>query len=67
MKINFIGFSLGGVIIRASLKYLSDLSKRLNVLITLSTPHLGVSDNSSCLVKTYTNLINLCLKNTILK
>lgn len=42
-KINFIGFSLGGVIIRACLPFLQDFYPCFNLLITLSSPHLGVN------------------------
>lgn len=66
-KINFIGYSLGGVIIRASLKHLMQYSGMFNVMITLSTPHLGVTENRSCLVRTYTNMMKKFSKNKIFK
>ena len=40
-RISFIGHSLGGIIIRASLPHMEDLADKFHILITLSTPHLG--------------------------
>lgn len=41
--INFIGFSLGGLIVRACLEGLGDLRKKLGIFVTFSSPHLGIS------------------------
>ncbi|OMJ90877.1 hypothetical protein SteCoe_6636 [Stentor coeruleus] len=49
-KISFIGYSLGGIIIRAALPLLEDLYEKLGFLITLSSPHLGTLLSSSYLV-----------------
>lgn len=49
-RINFIGFSLGGVLCRAALKYLSKYKDRINIMITLGAPHLGISVNNNLLV-----------------
>lgn len=46
-KINFIGFSLGGVLARACLKHLAKYQKSMNLLITLASPHLGVSESDN--------------------
>lgn len=40
-RISFIGHSLGGVIIRASLPYLEQLKDKLYTYMSLSSPHLG--------------------------
>lgn len=40
-RISFIGHSLGGIIIRASLRYLKLYKKYFHTFMTLSTPHLG--------------------------
>jgi triacylglycerol esterase/lipase EstA (alpha/beta hydrolase family) len=40
-KISFLGFSMGGIIIRAALPHLSDYKDRMHTFITLSSPHLG--------------------------
>lgn len=49
-KISFIGHSLGGLIIRASLPHLKSLSSKFQFLITFSSPHLGYMYNTSKLV-----------------
>ncbi|CAG9323932.1 unnamed protein product [Blepharisma stoltei] len=48
-EISFIGHSLGGLIIRAALPYLSCLSDKMRLFLTLSTPHLGVMYSSKIL------------------
>lgn len=40
-RVSFIGHSLGGVIIRASLPYLEQLKDKFYTYMTLSSPHLG--------------------------
>jgi len=40
-RISFIGHSLGGVIIRASLAYLDQLKDKFYTYMSLSSPHLG--------------------------
>lgn len=49
-KISFIGHSLGGLIIRASLPHLQSLSEKFQFLLTFSSPHLGYMYNTSKLV-----------------
>jgi hypothetical protein len=49
-KISFIGHSLGGLIIRTALTYLSDYSHMFEQYMTLSSPHIGYMQNSSKLV-----------------
>lgn len=45
IRISMIGYSLGGLIARAALPHLRELSCSLYTFITLSTPHLGaISD-----------------------
>jgi triacylglycerol esterase/lipase EstA (alpha/beta hydrolase family) len=39
--LNFVGHSMGGVIARASLKYLAKFKDQLGFYCSLSTPHLG--------------------------
>ena len=51
-NITFIGHSLGGLIIRAALPFLSDYKSKMSLLMTLGTPHLGLEYNSSSLVST---------------
>lgn len=40
-RISFIGHSLGGIIIRASLPYLDQLKDKFYTYMSLSSPHLG--------------------------
>jgi triacylglycerol esterase/lipase EstA (alpha/beta hydrolase family) len=42
-KINFVGFSLGGLLVRASLEHLGELRNKLGIYVTFSSPHLGIS------------------------
>ena len=49
-KINFVGFSLGGLLVRASLEHLGELRKRLGIFVTFSSPHLGISECENSLV-----------------
>ena len=49
-KISFIGHSMGGLIIRAALPHLQQISDKFSFFMTFSTPHLGYICNSSALV-----------------
>ncbi|CAD8167754.1 unnamed protein product [Paramecium pentaurelia] len=51
-KLSFIGHSLGGLIIRASLQYLTKYKDKMYTYLSLATPHLGYSLSSSKLVDT---------------
>ena len=42
LRINMIGHSMGGLIIRNSLQYLGELNKLLNTFMSLGTPHAGI-------------------------
>ena len=42
-KLSFIGFSMGGIIARSVLKYLQEYKNRFYLLLTFSSPHLGLS------------------------
>ena len=50
--INFIGHSMGGVIARASLKYLEDFNKQMGFFMSLSTPHLGYLNGVDTMIRT---------------
>ena len=52
MEISFIGHSLGGLIIRSSLKYLQLYKKNFKSFITLCSPHLSYLHHTSTLVTT---------------
>lgn len=46
-SISMIGHSLGGLVIRAALRYLKVYRLLMNTLITLGTPHLGYLHSNS--------------------
>jgi hypothetical protein len=51
-KLSFIGFSLGGLIARASFPHLEHLQNKFYTFISLSSPHLGYMYNSNKLFET---------------
>ena len=48
---SFIGHSLGGLIIRASLEHLQEFSDKMYTYMSLSTPHLGYMYTSSKIIE----------------
>jgi poly(3-hydroxyalkanoate) synthetase len=40
-KITLVGYSMGGLILRAALPYLEDFKDKLDAFVTLATPHIG--------------------------
>jgi hypothetical protein len=51
-RLSFIGHSMGGLVIRAALPLLSDLSSKMHCLITFNSPHLGFVEQSSAFIDT---------------
>jgi hypothetical protein len=51
VSLSFIGHSLGGVIIRASLPRLLEFKNKFHTLITFSSPHLGYKVNTSSVIE----------------
>lgn len=51
-KISFLGHSLGGIIIRSALPYLSSLKGRMTNLLTIASPHLGYLYHKNFIVTT---------------
>jgi surfactin synthase thioesterase subunit len=49
-RVSFIGYSLGGLIARASLSHLETLHSKLHTFITLSSPHISFLYSSSSLI-----------------
>jgi len=49
-KISFVGFSIGGVIIRAAIPYLKKYWHVMNNYVSFSSPHLGTMISSNTLV-----------------
>lgn len=45
-----IGHSLGGIIIRAALPYLTEYKNKMKTLLTLSSPHLGYLYNENKII-----------------
>lgn len=50
-RISFIGHSLGGLIIRSALPHLEEFSKKMHLFLTFSSPHLGIIEGSSKLIR----------------
>lgn len=50
VKISFLGFSMGGLIIRSALPYLQEYKSRFFSLITFGSPHLGMGYSQSVLI-----------------
>jgi hypothetical protein len=50
-RLSFIGYSLGGLIIRAALCYMEKFKGKMFTVVTLSSPHLGLMYASSVLVE----------------
>jgi alpha/beta superfamily hydrolase len=48
--INFIGFSLGGIIARSAFQHLNEFKHKFGIFITFSSPHLGISESENSLV-----------------
>jgi len=46
-----VGFSLGGLIVRACLPFLNEYCEKLGIFVTFSSPHLGISELENNLVK----------------
>lgn len=46
-----IGYSLGGIIGRASLRYLDVYRSKMNIFVTFSSPHLGTFLSENKFVK----------------
>ncbi len=55
--LNFIGFSLGGIVCRSLFKHLREFKSYFNLFITLATPHIGISETQSCIIKTGVSLL----------
>ena len=49
-RMSFIGHSLGGLIVRAALEFLPEFEYQMELLVTLSSPHLGCMYNDSKLI-----------------
>lgn len=66
-KLTFIGHSLGGIIIRESLKHLKYYKKFFHGYISLASPHLGYMYNSTSLIDAGMWLIKNIKQSTSIK
>jgi hypothetical protein len=66
-RVSFIGHSLGGLVIRAALPYLEDFSNKMHLFLTLSSPHLGIYEGSSKLIRAGLWVLNNFKKSESLK
>lgn len=66
-RISFIGHSMGGLVIRASLPFFFEFRPRLHTLMTFNTPHLGFVEQSSAFIDTGLWLANIFQASTSLK
>ena len=57
-RISFIGYSLGGLIVRAALLLLGDHKSKFYSLVTIGTPHLGYLYKKGALFNTGMMLFN---------
>lgn len=68
-KISMVGHSLGGIIIRSALKYITktlEYKERLEVFMSLGTPHCGYVHSNSKLLSTGMWLVEKLTKNSII-
>lgn len=63
-RITFIGYSMGGLIVRAALPYLERLKDKFHGFVSLCSPHLGYMYKTSRLFSTGMWLMNKWKKST---
>jgi pimeloyl-ACP methyl ester carboxylesterase len=66
-RISFIGHSLGGLIIRAALLHLEEFSDKMHLFLSLSSPHLGIIEGCSKLIRAGLWILNKFKKSESLK
>jgi len=68
-KISMVGHSLGGILIRAALKYIvksMEYKERLEVFMSMGTPHCGYVHSNSKLLSTGMWIVEKFTKNSII-
>lgn len=50
-RLSFIGYSLGGLIIRAALPHLEEYADKMHTYFSLSSPHLGYMSNGNKIIE----------------
>ena len=63
-KISFIAHSLGGLIVRSALPHLNKYKKSFNLFMTLSTPHIGITNR---IIESGVLIMNLFKKSEVLE
>ena len=66
-RLSFIGHSLGGLIIRAALPLLEEFSEKMHLFMTFSSPHLGIIEGCSKLIRAGLWVLNNFKKGESLK
>ena len=66
-RLSFIGHSLGGLIIRAALPLLEEFSEKMHLFMTFSSPHLGIIEGCSKLIRAGMWILNNLKKGESLK
>jgi len=66
-RLSFVGYSIGGVIIRAALPLLHDYHSKFYTFLTLSTAHFGFMDQQSPLFNSTVYLLTKWRKCTLLE
>ena len=64
-RLSFIGHSLGGLIIRASLPHLDKYKDKFHGYLTLCSPHLGYMFKSSKLINTGMSVMKMWKKSVV--
>ena len=65
-RITFIGYSMGGVIVRAALPYLERMKDKFHAFVSLCAPHLGFMYKTGKLFATGLWFMNKWKKSTSL-
>lgn len=52
VRVNMVGHSMGGLILRAALQYLQEYSGNLGTFMSFGSPHLGYLHGTKTTVKT---------------
>ena len=47
-----MGYSLGGIIVREAMKHLEEFKDKMNIFLSLASPHAGTIDGGNILIKT---------------
>mmetsp|Transcript_19103 Transcript_19103/g.34753 ORF Transcript_19103/g.34753 Transcript_19103/m.34753 type:complete len:656 (-) Transcript_19103:492-2459(-) len=65
-RISFVGHSMGGLMIRAALPFLSEFRSQMHFFITFNTPHIGFVEQQAAFIDTGIWLANIFQTSTSL-